>query len=299
MAVAIEDAGFEIRDSVAELFDNSPYAEAFLASLSPEQRQLMDRAFPGDGLMAWAYGTGFPKGKGNLKPAYEPIILARKPGPRVLPLGIDECRVPSIEPVQRAAGSCGFGAEREDNYELGTGRQYGESGRYPANLLHDGSEQVLDAFAAFGGKGQLGPDYIRGSALGRMNDDGWQSKPTPAIGYCDSGTAARFFWSPKASRKERGESNNHPTVKPLSLISYLVKLVTPPGGLCLDPFVGSGTTLLACLDAGRRGTGIERDAGHCGIARDRLSGPGARSQSGRQGVLALCSSPPPTSPPPS
>lgn len=87
----------------------------------------------------------------------------------------------------------------------------------------------------------------------------------------DSGTAARFFYAAKASKKERGAGNTHPTVKPLSLMEWLVKLVTPPGGLTLDMFAGSGTTGKAAANTGRRAVLIEREAAYCEIIRRRVS----------------------------
>jgi DNA modification methylase len=84
------------------------------------------------------------------------------------------------------------------------------------------------------------------------------------------GTASRFFYCAKASRRERGEGNTHPTVKPLALMRYLVRLVTPPGGIVLDPFCGSGTTMLAARDEGFHGIGIEMDDTYCKIIAARL-----------------------------
>ncbi len=89
-------------------------------------------------------------------------------------------------------------------------------------------------------------------------------------GYGDEGSAARFFYCAKASRRERGEENAHPTVKPIALMRYLCRLVTPPNGLVLDPFAGTGTTGLAAREEGFRFVGIEMDAQTCEIARRRL-----------------------------
>ena len=89
--------------------------------------------------------------------------------------------------------------------------------------------------------------------------------------FGDSGSAARFFYCAKASRKERGKGNKHPTVKPLALMEWLVKLVTPPGGLVLDPFMGSGTTGVAAVGLGFRFCGIEIEAESCATARERIA----------------------------
>lgn len=182
-----------------------------------------------------------------LKPAHEPIALARKghPGPiyrNVLKhgtgaLNIQASRVPSDDgfekawdnPVSTLKGSCQF-----DN---GQGRKLvnleanrPEGGRWPSNVMHDGSDEVT-------------------SKLGK---------------------ASRFFYCPKPSKKERGEANNHPTVKPLELMAYLVQLVTPPGGIVLDPFMGSGTTGVAAKSRGFGFLGIEREPEFLELARARI-----------------------------
>lgn len=91
-----------------------------------------------------------------------------------------------------------------------------------------------------------------------------------ARGHTDTGGASRFFFCAKASKAERGEGNKHPTVKPLKLMSYLVRLVTPPGGLVLDPFLGSGTTAISCVRQGFRCIGIDNDAESIQTAVRRL-----------------------------
>ena len=90
------------------------------------------------------------------------------------------------------------------------------------------------------------------------------------MGYGDSGSASRFFYCAKASTSERGDGNNHPTVKPLDLIKYLVKLITPPDGIVLDMFGGSGTTALACYEMGFNYILIEREPEHIFIANERI-----------------------------
>lgn len=88
--------------------------------------------------------------------------------------------------------------------------------------------------------------------------------------YNDSGGASRFFYCAKSSKKERGEGNTHPTVKPISLMQYLVRLVTPPNGIILDPFIGSGTTCLACIKENFNYIGFELDSTYCEIANKRI-----------------------------
>ena len=164
-----------------------------------------------------------------LKPGFEPIILARKPisekniAENVLKWGtgginIDDCRVETS----------------------GTEQQ----GRWPANFIHDGSEEVLRLFPKTKPSVRNKLSDNRQNMNKSMFIDGRRG---PENSYDDSGSAARFFYCAKASRKERGESNNHPTVKPIKLMEYLVKLITPPNGIVLDPFQGSGTTQLQCI----------------------------------------------------
>lgn len=255
LACAVEDAGFEVRDCVM-----------------------------------WLYGTGFPKGKGCLKPAWEPVLLCRKPGPKVLPLGIDECRVPSNgeNPTARRYASGGLSQDTQDGntgigYKKANYGKYAKEnsdraalGRYPANVVHDGSDEVLEAFAAFDGKLHgAGKAVERGKLNHAGVDDGIiyrEGLGESAFRYGDSGSAARFFYCAKASRAERGEGNTHPTVKPLALMGWLVRLVCPPGGKVLDPYFGSGTTGLACRNLGRNCAGIERDLAAFEIARKRICG---------------------------
>jgi site-specific DNA-methyltransferase (adenine-specific) len=232
MACAIEDAGFEIRDSIH-----------------------------------WVYGNGFPKGMNiskqidkisgatedaikwdgwntALKPAHEPIVMAQKP--------ISE------KSIIRNVLKWETGGINIDGCRAGE--------RFPANLIHDGSEEVLAEFAKAGeSQGTL---HSRGTGI-VPGYHGYKYGYDASIGYEDSGTPARFFqectpdipstiYQPKASNSERGGST-HPTIKPLSLIAYLVRMVTPPGGLVLDPFIGSGTLALAAKKEGMHWIGIDLD----------------------------------------
>jgi site-specific DNA-methyltransferase (adenine-specific) len=142
------------------------------------------------------------------------------------------------------------------------------TGRWPANLIHDGSEEVVGLFPqskSTGGQASLGA-FRNGDVYGKGRDERESRDP----GFGDSGSAARFFYCAKASRSERGKDNTHPTVKPLALMRYLVRLVTPPGGLVLDPFAGSGTTLLAARLEGAAAIGVELEEEHCEIIARRL-----------------------------
>lgn len=229
MACAIEDAGFEIRDQ-----------------------------------LAWCYGSGFPKSHNQpggwgtaLKPAWEPICLARKPLHGTVAgnmaahgtgaINIDGCRIKGEggSPREGEASQEQRYAERgSTNFAALPGPRGGDpSGRWPANIIHDGSEEVLAAFPdAPGQQGDLAghsKDRTSKNAYGDMK------AARDAIARGDTGSAARFFYCAKATTEERGEGNNHPTVKPVALMRWLCRLVTPVGGTVLDPFAGSGSTLIA------------------------------------------------------
>jgi site-specific DNA-methyltransferase (adenine-specific) len=231
MAVRIEDAGFEIRD-----------------------------------LIMWCHGQGFPKshnlsgewqGWGTaLKPALEPITVARKPltgtvAANVLEwstgaLNIDGCRVGDEMVMTRGGGgqsgvSLGWsGRDGRKEPTVRVAQNTKHVGRWPANLIHDGSEEATEGL----------------------------------------GSAARFFYCAKASRSERDAGlddstaamrNPHPTVKPVALMRWLCRLVTPPGGVVLDPFAGSGSTGVAAVAEGFSSILIERDTEYVEIIRRRLA----------------------------
>jgi DNA modification methylase len=300
MAVRIEDAGFEIRD-----------------------------------LIAWVYGSGFPKshngewGGTALKPALEPITVARKPLIGTVEanwlaygtgaLNIEGCRVATAEDLREGAGRIPCrnnpevprGREGEasadrrytdnggTNFAAAPGPRGGDpAGRWPANVIHDGSEDVLAAFPQ--APGQQGVAKCDGSPQGNAIYGALRhgtKQPEPRE---DSGTAARFFYCAKASRADRNDgcdhieaksvhgpsgdgrvwdipgsnstprANNHPTVKPTDLMRYLCRLVTPAGGLVLDPFAGSGSTGRGALLEGFRFIGIEREPEYALIAEARI-----------------------------
>lgn len=193
-----------------------------------------------------------------LKPAHEPIILARKPlkgtvANNVLANGtgainIDGCRV---EPTSEYLDSPGNTDQKQQGTVYGWANydnkyirfEPNKQGRFPANVIHDGSSEVVELFPHVG-SGVAGPN---------------------------KGSAARFFYCAKASKRERGEYNTHPTVKPLALLKYLCRLVTPPNGLVLDPFAGSGSTGLAAIAEGFRFQGIELEPEYVEIAKKRLA----------------------------
>jgi DNA modification methylase len=232
--------------------------------------------------LEWIYASGFPKGKANLKPAHEPIVLARKPGP-LRPLGID-------------AGRIGVGSDEtvivratEQPVEVGIyspgARPVGEiasanpAGRWPSNVLLSDPElfdqpnpYVVGSGATAGGSGPASGPTLTGESTSNSRGKFNGVDETPFYG--DVGGYARFFIVPKSPRAERNrgltERSSHPTVKPIDLMRHLVRLVTPPGGVVLDPFLGSGTTCLAASEEGFRSIGIERELEYLEIAKGRL-----------------------------
>lgn len=248
MACRIEDAGFEIRD-----------------------------------MLAWVYGSGFPKshngewGGTALKPALEPITMARKPLSGTVEanwrehgtgaLNIDGCRVATDENCARVPAmvgdtAAGFGKG------IAMGGRGSDAGRWPANLIHDGSPEVVALFPAKAGasapvKGNEASKASVGNVTGERNR-------VPGAFHADTGSAARFFYCAKASKADRGD-NTHPTVKPTDLMRYLCRLVTPPGGVVLDPFMGSGSTGKAAKLEGLDFIGIERDSEYFKIAEARCA----------------------------
>jgi site-specific DNA-methyltransferase (adenine-specific) len=253
MACAIEDAGFEIRDQIQ-----------------------------------WIYGSGFPKSHnlGNglgtaLKPANEPICVARKPlsessiAANVLKHGtgginVDGCRIEANDGSNRSRDNsvCNpdpfFNGKKRINQIIPDGL-----GRWPANLIHDGSEEVLAGF----------PESESTGGDGYKNSMFCGGKSTGGHGLGDSGSAARFFYTAKADTDDRLGSK-HPTVKPLDLMGYLVRLVTPKGGVVLDPFAGTGTTGEAAYREGVSAILIERESEYQADIVKRmglcLSGPDER-----------------------
>tara|TARA_B100001094_G_scaffold219617_1_gene213724 strand:+ start:672 stop:1646 length:975 start_codon:yes stop_codon:yes gene_type:complete len=221
-------------------------------------------------VLMWLYGQGMPKsqnmGKKNsdwegwgtgLKPCYEPILLAQKP--------IEE------KTIVKNLDKYGVGAINIEESRL-------NSGRWPGNVIHDGSDEVEEQFAKFGERGNgwarnYGVEDYQGRQYGGgvFGGGGYIGDTT----YCDEGTASRFFYSTKSSVKERTHNrtieNNHPTVKNMELMKYLIKLVTPAGGTVYDPFAGSGTTLISAKDIGYNSVGVEMSEKYCEIIKNRIS----------------------------
>ncbi len=327
MAVAIEDAGFELRDTVMWMYgtgfpkshdvskgiDKAAGAEREVVGFDAEKyrpnrqgRALVNGATDAGGFHAdngatitapateaarrWhGWGTA-------LKPAWEPIIVARKPligtvAENVLQhgtgaLNIDGCRV-MIDPVADASQLRTMTRNTRDVGDgWGMSSVHGDvpqvvrpDGRWPANVIHDGSDEVLAAFpTAPGQQGAVSGGEPSEASEGRVT--GRRARVPSDAPRGDTGSAARFFYSAKASKADRAGSK-HPTVKPLALMRYLCRLVTPPGGRVLDPFAGSGTTGEAALQEGFLPTLIEAEAEYVADIQRRISMV-AREQ---QGVL--------------
>jgi site-specific DNA-methyltransferase (adenine-specific) len=171
-------------------------------------------------------------------------------------------------------------------------------GRWPANLIHDGSDEVMEAFAAFGEKKTGGPGVTKRNDNSPVYSGPASSADRETVGYADTGTAARFFYCAKASKADRDaglegmpkqyaardngfsdklsdtkepRANTHPTVKPTALMRYLCRLITPPGGTILDPFMGSGSTGRGALLEGFSFVGIEMSPDYIAIAEKRIA----------------------------
>jgi site-specific DNA-methyltransferase (adenine-specific) len=338
-AIPIEDAGFEIRDQLMWIY-GSGFPKSHNIGKAVDKLQGNEREVVGKNLNSRSaelhkktvYESGLKDNavitKGNsewegwgtaLKPAHEPIVMARKPfkgsvAENVLEHGtgginIDECRVGTDDKLS-------IGSNKRDNANVNFGmkdnkekQKQHEQGRFPANVMHDGSEEVQKIFPQTS-KSSGGRSYQNTNQMysgGWANEKGNKTDP----GFGDEGTAARYFYCAKASKKDRDEGleqletptenlqgldtrgrtlvrddgtktlverwkpsaerkNNHPTVKPTELMRYLCRLVTPQGGVVLDPFMGSGSTGKAAVMGGYEFVGIEMDEDYFEIACARL-----------------------------
>jgi site-specific DNA-methyltransferase (adenine-specific) len=375
MAVNIEDAGFEIRDMIAWVY-GSGFPKSLNIGKAVDKLQGNERKIVGTQKLAGTSATlkgnpnrknWYDQGKGGtytpeisitrgtsqwegwgtaLKPALEPITVARKPlGEKTVAenclkwgvggINIDGCRVEytdgtTEEQIRRKySGSNEGNGSVTNNFGVKDIKMTSEStltGRFPANLIHDGSEEVVGLF----------PQTKSGKAI-RHNSGGNtfggdnEKPPMEDLGYDDSGSASRFFYCAKASKKERNigcegleeqetvvfsngkagrcpihnktnpsglntyscgcpiqytkqrkevkkNTNTHPTVKPIALMEYLVKLVSREGQVVLDPFMGSGTTGMACKRLDRDFIGIEMMPEYMEIAKCRIEGVKKREQ---------------------
>jgi site-specific DNA-methyltransferase (adenine-specific) len=359
LACALEDAGWEIRDTIMWVYGSGfskshdiskaidkmagaigVQAHGFNTAGGKENYDAQDKSFRSDYGYSYAPATDAARqweGWGTaLKPAWEPIIVARKPvnctvAENVLQHGtgainIDACRVQFADDADEheAKGKNqhgDFGSGPMTNQVFGEFKQdranYDAPGRWPANLIHDGSDEVMALFP-------------QSSVTGKRSDDSraavvtmtkWLTDNHSSVEYGgDTGSAARFFYCAKASRQDRDEGlegmaaqrighnlstnacarcgkrvkhngsgdgcecgdlretiklptasrNHHPTVKPTALMRYLCRLVTPPGGVVLDLFMGSGSTGKAAVLEGFRFVGIDTGAEYVDIAVKRI-----------------------------
>ena len=360
MAVAIEDAGFEIRDqimwvygsgfpkslNISKSIDKAAGAEREVigtkiaspkgikvaeqrtdigaGSFGGEAKEIDITAPATDDAKQWdGWGTA-------LKPAHEPMVLARKPiegtvANNVLTYGtgglnIDASRVASDDGFEKAwdkpvstnisAPNGKFITEgSQHTVDLSGNRPVG--GRFPANFIHDGSDEVVALFPDTK-SGSIKPYKHNNTSTIYGGGKGLQLGTITANFTGDSGSAARFFYCAKASKRDRNEgldgfevkeirggggrvangydettkdlkeaarkygavksakANTHPTVKPTTLMQYLVRLVTPPKGVILDPFMGSGSTGKAAIKEGFEFIGIDQSLEYCDIARARI-----------------------------
>lgn len=329
MACAIEDAGFEIRDSIhwvygsgfpksldiSKALDKAANAEREVISVAKrsnakgsitnyskwERPEEYDITAPATSAAKQWAGWG-----SALKPAHEPVVLARKPldgctiAENVLRWGcgglnVDGCRIEVSDRKQyefNHAGRSRGDTSRTKN--LYSGFNYEKEnpsliGRFPSNLIHDGSPDVLAEFAKAGER-KVGFFNGHRNKPKTKNDFGIFKLQDEAPSHeASTGSAARFFmaceftpadYAPivyyaKAAPSERNGST-HPTMKPLSLMRYLCKLITPPGGTILDPFGGSGTTGIAAIKEGFHYILIEQQEEYCEIARKRVAAVPAR-----------------------
>lgn len=311
LTCAIEDAGWEIRDCIMWLYgsgfpkshDISKAIDKVAGCERPRiaggqggSNAILGARKPGEAIsgetIKWhGWGTA-------LKPAWEPIVVAMKPLDKtfvnnaltwgVAGLNIDGCRISTDEKLSPVPGvqarfqklvvkqgarpyKNGLPAEKE-----GKDDTYYPSllGRWPANvILDEQAAELLDEQSGILTSGAMKKSY---EYKNNGHSFGNPSGATRQIHDANKGGASRFFYTAKAAPTERGEDNNHPTVKPLDLMKYLCKLTsTPSGGVILDPFMGSGTTLKAAREMGRKSIGIDIKEDSCRIALKRL----------KQGVL--------------
>jgi DNA modification methylase len=323
LAVAIEDAGFEMRDSIAWLYGSGfpksldvskaidkaagaereivgksashglalkPGRSTYVGEFLGERPDAPDITAPAtDAARQWqGWGTA-------LKPAFEPIVVARKPLQGTVAANVQRWGTGALNIASTRIGADVMRESRMSQSPGGVLNANGRdvvngnwiqrpndnpaehAGRWPANV-------VLDEFSAAALDQQSGTSSgrpARGALDGTGSGSGKVASGVPFVpgiattGYLDTGGASRFFYTAKATAEERPKVNGiaHPTCKPLDLMRWLVRLVTPPGGTVLDPFAGSGTTLEAALREGFRCVGIEREAEYLPLIVERVSRP--------------------------
>ena len=336
LVCAIEDAGWEIRDTVAWVHGQG-FPKSLDVGKAIDRAAGAEREIVGPSMIhSRGKTTAFPKRPGEvnvieggritkqtaeravvtaptteaakqwdgwgtaLKPAFEPIIVARKPlsektvAANILKWGtgginISKCRVgtgvrtydlkggENLNSLARPNGNDSDLAKGCGAYGIGAKQiSIGKAtvqGRWPANFCHDGSDQVIKGFPI-----AISRKYRKSTIHNHYPYKGGHNNKKDSTGtpdnYGDTGSAARFFYTAKVSKSERtcnGKvDNKHPTVKPLSLMRWLVRLVTPPNGIVLDPFCGSGSTGIAAIKEGFRFIGIEKEQDAIETAKGRI-----------------------------
>jgi len=339
MAVRIEDAGFEIRDMIAWVYGSGfpksldvskaidkaagvERLESFIrpdfAARSNKTEQRESQVLSGEKGVYTIPATEAAKqweGWGTaLKPALEPITVARKPligtvAENVLEhgtggLNIDGCRITVDQNDKNHRNKLSNDSDRTSMFGIGGTGCLGD-GRWPANLIHDGSDEVVGLFPQSNGGAFPQKSNI---PTGKHYEGGWGAVDNGVRTEMGSGSAARFFYCAKSSKRDRDEGlegfedkqaaglpmrsadgerggegldgtktdrltvrkNVHPTVKPTDLMRYLCRLVTPPNGVILDPFMGSGSTGKAAMLEGFQFIGCELSPEYFEIAKARI-----------------------------
>ncbi len=252
-ACAIEDAGFIIRDTIC---------------------WLQSQGFPKSHSLEDGWGTA-------LKPGFEPVIVAQKPISEKTYLdnfkkwgtggiNIEGSRIElngEIIPINKLEKWSGFGQEIRPDYQ----QELNTKGRWPSNvILDEGAGEMLDKQT-----GVLKSGFMKADTK-RSTDGGYQKGfPKDRVGardtFGDVGGASRFFYCAKASKAEKEiDGQSHPTTKPISLMKYLITLVTPPNSIVLDCFMGGGSTGLACQELGFDFVGIEKEKEYFEISQKRM-----------------------------
>lgn len=328
MAVNIEDAGFEIRDQIMWVYGQGfpksnnfvkNYIKQIIRGNIKSNNNMKNKDYEISLRKYKEYKSikkDFSSFDTALKPAHEPICMARKPFKGTVVgnvlkhttsgINIDECRVEFKNGDKTSISGRKHKRGNNINTNLGSNKsisEENEKGRFPANFIHDGSEEVLNVFPDTKKGGAIRKDYkINNNVYNDMS----MLTSNHTEGYGDSGNASRFFYCAKTSKTDRSEGleefgkettndgrkkdvdnayqrgiterlNSHPTVKPTSLMEYLVKLVTPKNGIVLDPFNGSGSTGKAVARLNKeneernfRYVGCELDENYCKISKARI-----------------------------
>ena len=315
MQVAIEEAGFETRDCILEIIDTDPRVAAFVDSLNDAQRcaflQIVVESSDVGGLMAWMFGTGFPKNH-NIDLDYEKRfcdegkdaagrtvwrysddgeVMARE-APFRHPLaqqfaGFGTALKPAFEPIVMARKPLALGSVAANVEAYGTGAINIDAGRIAvgANDPNRRNNSSVDRLGGIGGGVVYGEGGTRASRPPTLQGDRYPSNVIIAegapIASAFPNDAGRIFYSAKADDHDRVGSK-HPTVKPVDLMQYLVRMVTSPGDTVLDCFAGTGTTGEAAFREGRKAILIEREAEYRDDIRRRmalaLAGPDERKR---------------------